>query len=85
MESYEILKYNIYSVWGQVFCKSLEKAKTSGRFFFQILWLPQKKVNFSMFELKIGRLRNCFYPTRKGNFRDKKPKNEFKKAVFIVL
>ena len=38
-----------------------------------------------MFELKIGRLRNCFYPTRKGNFRDKKPKNEFKKALLIVF
>ena len=30
-------------------------------------------------------MKNCFYPTRIGNFRAKKPKNEFKRAVFIVL
>ena len=85
MESYEILKYKI-TVYGVRFSvRALKRPKQVGDFFFKFYGCLKKKVNFSMFELKIGRLRNCFYPTRKGNFRDKKPKNEFKKAVFIVL
>ena len=86
MESDKFLEYNmIVYVKVRFSVKAFKRPKQVGDFFFQIVWLSQKRWKFSIFQLKIDRLKNYFYPTRIGNFRAKKPENEIKKAVFIVL